>query len=274
MLVELLDSSNAIIAVQATGGGLYLFPDLLAGSYRCAVAASNFDTVRPLHGFVFTSGAYGPNPYPVTLSAGQHFLFADFGYARAQVSLTKRASTPQVLSGGSVTYTYVVVNPGDTWLDNVVVTDDRLGQICALADLARSAPGPTGAIQTHDHLAGQHLQHRRRHRRGPRAAPAAPVGDRAGDLGSGVRGGGGGAAPGLRRRPGSGAGVGPGNYQTAWPITAPAMSSSPASTWAGKRPTRMTVGPRPRTPSAMTSPALMMKMALPCCRSSPPLPAA
>ena len=100
VLLELLDANGVVIATRVTtGGGLYLFEGLQAGSYRVRVAASNFDSGRPLAGFVFTSGAYGPNPYPVDLGADQSFLFADFGYARAQVSITKRANPVQVLQG-------------------------------------------------------------------------------------------------------------------------------------------------------------------------------
>jgi len=142
VLLELLDADGAVIATRVTtGGGLYLFDNLMAGNYRVRVAASNFDSGRPLAGFVFTSGAYGPNPYPVTLGSDESFLFADFGYARAQVSIVKRANPVQVLHGGSVTYTYEVSNTGDTWLDNLVVTDDRLGQICTSQTIGRLTPG-------------------------------------------------------------------------------------------------------------------------------------
>ncbi|NUQ38223.1 MAG: DUF11 domain-containing protein [Caldilineales bacterium] len=142
VIMELLDNNSAVVAVQVTsGGGLYLFPNLLPGLYQVRVAASNFDPFRPLHGFVFTSGGYGPNPYPVTLNAGQQFLFADFGYARAQVTISKRVSTPQVLRGGAVTYTYVVLNQGDTWLDTLIISDDRLGVICAAPQIGPLAPG-------------------------------------------------------------------------------------------------------------------------------------
>ena len=142
VLLELLDADGAIRATEVTaGGGLYLFDGLPAGSYRVRVAAANFDSGRPLYGFVFTSGAYGPNPYPVDLSADQSFLFADFGYARARVAITKRANPVQVLRGGNVTYTYEVSNLGDTWLDHLSVVDDRLGQICTSQTLGALGPG-------------------------------------------------------------------------------------------------------------------------------------
>ncbi len=142
VLVDLLDAGGNVIATDVTtGGGLYRFENLPAGSYQARVAASNFETGRPLSGFVFTSSAYGPNPYPVDLGANQSFLFADFGYARARVSLAKRASAPQVLPGGNVTYTYEVSNTGDAWLDTLAVSDDVLGTICSSPAIGPLGPG-------------------------------------------------------------------------------------------------------------------------------------
>ena len=142
VLVELLDANGDVIATDVTtGGGLYLFDHLTAGSYQVRIPNSNYDTGRPLAGFAFTSGAYGPNPYPVELGANQNFFFADFGFARVRVAITKRASAAQVMRGTSVTYTYVVNNTGDTWLDNIVVTDDVLGQICPLPATGPLGPG-------------------------------------------------------------------------------------------------------------------------------------
>jgi hypothetical protein len=77
----------------------------------------------------------------VELGSDTAFLFADFGYARARMSVTKRASTTQVLPGGRVTYTYEVTNTGDAWLGGITVTDDRLGPICAAPAIGPLAPG-------------------------------------------------------------------------------------------------------------------------------------
>ncbi|MFZ2615525.1 MAG: SdrD B-like domain-containing protein, partial [Anaerolineae bacterium] len=142
VLVELLDTSNSVIATDVTtNGGLYLFEGLVAGSYQVRIPASNYDPGRPLAGFAFTSAAYGPNPYPVTLGANDAYLFADFGFARVRVVINKRASAAQVLQGQSVTYTYEVTNLGDTWLGNLVVSDDVLGAICASPAIGPLAPG-------------------------------------------------------------------------------------------------------------------------------------
>ena len=127
VLVELLDATGTVTATKATAnGGSYLFDNLLAGKYQVRVAASNFNVGYPLHGFVFTSGDYGPNPYPVMLAASQAFGFADFGYARTGLAITKQASAAQILVGTTVTYTYRIINSGETWLNNLIVTDDKL----------------------------------------------------------------------------------------------------------------------------------------------------
>ncbi len=142
VLVELLDANDNVLATDVTtNGGLYRFENLLAGIYRVRIPASNYDVGRPLAGFAFTSAAYGPNPYPVVLGADEIFLFADFGFARARVAVVKRASAAQVLVGQSVTYSYQVINTGDTWLDNIAVTDDVLGAICASPAIGPLAPG-------------------------------------------------------------------------------------------------------------------------------------
>ncbi len=52
------------------------------------------------------------------------------------ITIDKSASAPAVLKGGAVTYTYVVTNTGDVTLYNVAVTDDKLGTIGTIAELA------------------------------------------------------------------------------------------------------------------------------------------
>ena len=142
VLVDLLDAGGNVIATDVTtGGGLYRFENLPAGYYQARVAASNFESGRPLHGFIFTSGDYGPNPYPIALGPNQSFLYADFGYASARVTILKRASAPQVLPGGNVIYTYEVTNTGDAWLDTLAVTDDVLGAICGSPGIGPLGPG-------------------------------------------------------------------------------------------------------------------------------------
>jgi len=49
------------------------------------------------------------------------------------------ATGPEIEVGGAVTWTYVVTNTGDADLIDVVVTDDLLGAICTIGDLAVGA---------------------------------------------------------------------------------------------------------------------------------------
>ncbi len=160
VLVELLDANAAVLATDVTtGGGLYLFEQLPAGAYQVRVAATNFESGRPLYDYTFTSGAYGPNPYPVALGPSQSYLFADFGYARVGVTIVKRANPVQVLVGGNVTYIYEVTNTGDAWLGGVTVRDDALGDLCQPGYRAGGAGAKSHVSQ--DRLAGAaHLQHR------------------------------------------------------------------------------------------------------------------
>lgn len=72
---------------DASLDGLYDFQDLAAGNYIVEIAQSNFTAGQPLEGLTLTStgAAYTNNgaqvSYDVTLSAGQDFNNADFGFA-------------------------------------------------------------------------------------------------------------------------------------------------------------------------------------------------
>lgn len=59
------------------------------------------------------------------------------------VSLNKSASTSAVFAGAVVTYTYQVLNSGETYLTPVTVIDDQLGLVCS-----RSVPVAPGAAFT------------------------------------------------------------------------------------------------------------------------------
>jgi len=59
------------------------------------------------------------------------------------LTITKSASPTTVYPGGSVTYTYIVENTGDTTLYSIEVTDDKLGLIGTIPSLA---PGGTETL--------------------------------------------------------------------------------------------------------------------------------
>lgn len=62
---------------------------------------------------------------------------------------------PQILVGGTVTWTYVVTNTGDVTLNNIVVTDDQIGAIsCPLTTLP--AAGTMTCMATGIAVAGQY----------------------------------------------------------------------------------------------------------------------
>ncbi|EIJ43114.1 putative collagen-binding protein, partial [Beggiatoa alba B18LD] len=72
-----LDTGDVSLAVTTTdANGLYEFTNLAAGKYLVDV-----DTTGTLAGYTLTStSTKGAEPMPVTLSAGQNFIEADFGY--------------------------------------------------------------------------------------------------------------------------------------------------------------------------------------------------
>ncbi|MFO7535305.1 MAG: SdrD B-like domain-containing protein [Kiritimatiellia bacterium] len=136
-------SGNALgpVAVTAANGG-YWFADLLPGTY----------TVRfeKPEGYVFSPNHEGDDDAvdsdadestgltpSVTLTEGMTNLTLDAGMWQPQpaVSLVKTAGTAAdgdtftIMGAGSVTYTYVVKNTGNTWLKDLAVTDDKIGDI-------------------------------------------------------------------------------------------------------------------------------------------------
>src|SRR5205807_9857204 len=59
------------------------------------------------------------------------------------ITIDKTANPVSISVSGTVTYTYVVRNTGDTTLFNILVTDDILGAIGQLASLA---PGESATL--------------------------------------------------------------------------------------------------------------------------------
>jgi large repetitive protein len=112
------------------GGGAYVFDDLGPGSYLVDVT----DTGGVLAGKVATAGS---DPHPVTLSSGQDYTAADFGYRTLATGIQVEKSTngqdadtapgPSIPVGDPVTWTYTVTNPGEVPLSNVSATDSDAG---------------------------------------------------------------------------------------------------------------------------------------------------
>jgi len=122
--------------------GRYLFENLLPGSYAIRFAIPS--------GYVLSSGQEGDdqtidsNADPetgltpvVVLAEGTTNLTLDAGLWHPQpaVNLIKTAgtcpdgATCTIVGPGTVTYTYVVKNTGNTWLENLAVNDNKLGFI-------------------------------------------------------------------------------------------------------------------------------------------------
>ena len=105
-------------------------------TYHCSHVATAADGTS----IVNTAKAEGTDPLgqPVTSTGNQTALVL-----HPAIAIDKTANPVSVAGSGTVTYTYVVTNPGDTTLFNVLVTDDILGPIGQLASLA---PGESATL--------------------------------------------------------------------------------------------------------------------------------
>jgi LPXTG-site transpeptidase (sortase) family protein len=109
--------------VTTTGTGNYSFTGLLPGNYVVV-------EVNPA-GYNSTADSAGPNNdrIPVVLtnanSTGNVFL----DWINAQIQIVKTPSATVISSGGSVTYSYVVTNPGAVSLTSVSVSDDKCSPV-------------------------------------------------------------------------------------------------------------------------------------------------
>ena len=118
-----------------TEHGWYDFSVTANGNaYWVEIDDSNFAPGGVLEGYVHTSaGTKGPEPMWVYLpDIVMDYDEADFGYALAGIDLVKVAGdapdgeTEYIPTPGAVvTYTYTVINTGETYLSNIVVTDDN-----------------------------------------------------------------------------------------------------------------------------------------------------
>ena len=112
--------------------GFYLFPNLVEGTYVITVDKT---TLLPqLQGdtetYDFDGGDDSTSTY--ALGAGETNLDQDFGYLQpvAGIEIVKTAGTAPdggvhtINAPGTVTYTYLVRNTGETYLSDIVITDD------------------------------------------------------------------------------------------------------------------------------------------------------
>ncbi len=157
--VRLLDGfGNSAGRETATdASGLYRFSGLVSGSYAIQVIAPS--------GYALTSPDQGSDnaadsdadpvtgrTAPVVLAPGTTNLTLDAGLWQPApaVSLVKTAgSAPDgtdyaIQLAESVTYTYTILNTGNTWLQSVTVTDDKLGAVGTVAGLL--APGQSAVL--------------------------------------------------------------------------------------------------------------------------------
>ncbi len=153
--VALCDASGTQITTSSTdANGYYLFPNLLPGTYTIRFEAPE--------GYVISASLEGDDEaadsdadpdtglsQAITLPEGTTLLTVDAGLWSpvASISLIKTAGTAEdgevytITGPGIVAYTYLIQNTGNTWLQNVTVTDDKLGLIGTLQGLI--APGAT-----------------------------------------------------------------------------------------------------------------------------------
>jgi hypothetical protein len=66
---------------------------------------------------------------------------------RLSIGLTKTASVPTANVGDTVTYTYIVTNTSGTTLNNIVLTDDKLGKVALPVTSLAAGAVTTGTAQ-------------------------------------------------------------------------------------------------------------------------------
>ncbi len=114
--IDLVDTAGNVVATATTAaGGQYNFIDLAPGTYRVDVVDSSVPG-----GYVLTTS----DPLVVSVTSGQAYLDADFGYQpTGSVAITKNPTTQAVVTGGSADFTITVTNTGASAITNAVVND-------------------------------------------------------------------------------------------------------------------------------------------------------
>lgn len=118
-----VELSGDAAAIETTRGGYYSFANLAAGNYSVAVT----DTNNVLQGYVPTTAN---QPYLKSLGSGEIDMQANFGYAKAEITLIKTADkTVVVTPGEDVTFTVIVTNTGSVDLTLNGLVDNQFGDL-------------------------------------------------------------------------------------------------------------------------------------------------
>ena len=132
--VDLLNSSNAVVATTTTsGGGLYTFSELHSGTYTVKVVASSVPLGATPQEVVNT---FSPDSQkdsasnPITLAENSANPGVDFGYngTYPNFSATKTADKSSYIVGQAITYTIVETNSG-AGAGSATVTDTVPGLV-------------------------------------------------------------------------------------------------------------------------------------------------
>ena len=157
--VTLKNSNGNVVATKTTdGNGSYLFTDVVPGTYTVVFTAPTdwtFTTKDAGSNDAADSDANAAGSVSVTVAAGADDRTIDAGLKLADgvaaIQIVKTAgNAPDGTTlrtdtiGEPVTYTYKVTNIGRTYLKDVVVTDDKLGDIGTVTGLL--APGASATL--------------------------------------------------------------------------------------------------------------------------------
>ena len=158
--VTLKGANGNVVATKTTdGNGIYLFTDVVPGSYTVVFTAPTdwTFTTKDAGADAADSDADSVGAASVTVAPGAINLTIDAGLTLANgvaaIQIVKTAgNAPDGTTlrtdtiGEVVTYTYKVTNTGRTYLKDVEVTDDKLGTIGTVTGIL--APGASATLTT------------------------------------------------------------------------------------------------------------------------------
>ncbi|OQX24902.1 MAG: hypothetical protein BWK80_18415, partial [Desulfobacteraceae bacterium IS3] len=133
------DPGEPLVVTDATGK--YLFSDLMPGEYKVQTDNATVPT-----GYAPTRGT---DPISVSLTKGQSFRDADFGWQRRSVFITDVVKSVTDINGGNLRpgdellYTIVIRNPDDMDVSNAVF-EDTLPDYTSYS--RESVSAPTGSV--------------------------------------------------------------------------------------------------------------------------------